>query len=126
MILLDTSVWIELLAGRGKKPSADDLLQFATCGPVLQEVLAGLRPGGASEQFKEAFLALPCLSDPLPSRLFLEAAEIYREGRRKGYTIRSPTDCLIAAIALENKIAVWHRDRDFDAIAAFMPLRVVR
>jgi predicted nucleic acid-binding protein len=54
----------------------------------------------------------------------LQAAEIYREGRRKGHTIRSTTDCLIAAIAIENGVPMWHRDRDYDAIAKYTPLRI--
>jgi predicted nucleic acid-binding protein len=29
---------------------------------------------------------------------------------------------LIAAIAIENAIPVWHRDRDFEAITRFTPL----
>ena len=125
MILVDTSVWIELLTGRGRRPSADDLLECATCGPVLQEVLQGLRPGAASDVFREAFLALPRLSDPLPSVVFLTAAEIYRDGRRRGYSIRSGVDCLIAAIAIQNRVPVWHHDRDFTTIARYAPLEVL-
>ena len=125
MILVDTSVWIELLAGRLTKPSPDDFAQFATCGPILQEVLQGLRPGRASTAFSEAFLALPRVSDPLPHSLFLQAAQIYQEGRRRGYTIRASTDCLIAAVALANRLPVWHRDRDFEAITRYTPLRTV-
>jgi predicted nucleic acid-binding protein len=51
--------------------------------------------------------------------------EIYHQGRSRGYTIRSSTDCLIAAIALENKVPVWHRDRDVATIARYTPLRAV-
>ena len=126
MILVDTSVWIELLDGRrGATVGADDLLRFVTCGPVVQEVLQGLRDGPDSEAFREAFLAIPRLSDPLPFRTFLEAARIYRRGRRKGYTIRSSVDCLIAAVAIENGVAVWHKDRDFTAISSYTDLQVV-
>jgi len=126
MILVDTSVWIELLNQRlGKALSADDLLRFVTCGPVVQEVLQGLREGPASRAFREAFLALPVLSDPLPRSVFVAAAEIYRLGRRKGYTIRSSTDCLIAAVAIENGVPVWHQDRDFAAIARYTALEIV-
>lgn len=93
MILVDTSVWIELLnGGLGSRVSQEELLNFATCGPVVQEVLQGLRQDPASEAFREGLLALPILSDPLPSAAFLSAAEIYRLGRAKGYTIRSSTD----------------------------------
>ena len=124
MILVDTSIWIELLSGRQKSPSEDDLSLLATCAPVLQEVLQGLKPGAASEAFREDFLALPVLSAPVPLALFLAAADIYREGRRKGVTIRSSVDCLIAAIAMENRVPVWHRDRDFTAIARYTSLQM--
>jgi hypothetical protein len=71
-------------------------------------------------------LALPVLSDPLPIALFESAAEIFRLGRAKGYTIRASTDCLIAAIAIENGVPVWHKDRDFEAIARYTSLRARR
>jgi predicted nucleic acid-binding protein len=126
MILVDTSVWIELLAGRpGFQIRPDDLSLFVTCGPVVQEMLQGLRPGGASEAFRQAFLAMPVLGDPLPLNTFLSAADIYRQGRRKGFTIRSSVDCLVAAIAIEHKVPVWHRDRDFAAIARFTALETM-
>ena len=38
MVLVDTSVWIGLFAGR-VKASREDFLTMATCGPVIQEVL---------------------------------------------------------------------------------------
>ena len=123
MILVDTSIWIELLnRGRGAKVSPDDLLRFATCGPIVQEVLQGLRQSAVADAFREAFLALPRLSDPLPLDTFLEAAQIYRQGRKKGYTIRSSADCLIAAVAIEHRVPVWHRNRDFTSIAKYTTL----
>jgi predicted nucleic acid-binding protein len=126
VILVDTSIWIELLNRRGRHISQEELLNLVTCGPIAQEVLQGLRNLAASERFRQFFLALPMLSDPLPRQLFLSAAEIYRLGRTKGYTIRSSTDCLVAAIAIENGTSVWHRDRDYDAIAQFTSLRVAQ
>lgn len=124
MILVDTSIWIEILAGR-QQVDPDDLLRLVTCPPVLQEVRQGLRRTGLAEAFFESFQAVPCLSAPLPASLFLAAAEIYREGRRRGVTIRSSFDCLIAAIAIEHKVPVWHRDRDYASIAQYTPLLVV-
>jgi hypothetical protein len=124
MILVDTSVWIELIKGRIHLKEPDQLLRFRTTGPILQEVLQGLRPGRQSDAFKDSFLAIPRLCDPLTWDLYTQAAEIYREARRRGFTIRSSTDCLIAAIAIETATPIWHRDRDFKAIAAFTPLRI--
>jgi len=127
MILVDTSIWIELLAGKPWPASRrEDLSRFVTCGPIVQEVLQGLRPGPRSDAFQAALLAMPVLSDPIPLDLFVSAAEIYAQGRRRGVTIRSSVDCLIAAIAIEYRIPVWHRDRDFDAIAKFTTLDALR
>jgi predicted nucleic acid-binding protein len=126
MILVDTSIWIELLNGRiSVMPPEIEPLQFVTCGPVVQEVRQGLRESAAARQFSEAFAAVPCLADPLPRRLFTSAAEILRSGRRRGYTIRSSVDCLIAAIAIEHGVPVWHRDRDYEAIAGFTELQTI-
>ena len=125
MILVDTSIWIELLNGRrGAGLGEEDLFNFATCGPVVQEVLQGLRDHPAAAVFRKAFLALPVLGDPLSVDTFQAAAEIYRQGRLKGYTIRSSVDCLIAAIAIEGQTPVWHKDRDFDILSRFTPLRI--
>jgi predicted nucleic acid-binding protein len=125
MILVDTSIWIELLNGNRGDMRKDDLVVFVTCGPIVQEILQGLRPGPESDAFRRAFSAVPVLSDPLPLKTFQAAADIYRQGRRKGITIRSSVDCLIAAIAIENEIPVWHRDRDFAAIARYTALETV-
>lgn len=125
MILVDTSIWIEWLR-RPPRPALGDrqLANLATCGPVLQEVLQGLRPGPDADAFRDTFLALPVLGDPLGTATFLAAADLYRLGRAKGLSIRSSVDCLIAAIALEHRVPVWHRDRDFAALARFTALQL--
>ena len=126
MILVDTSIWIEILTRNPRHIIQEgELFSFVTCGPVVQEVLQGLRPGLQSDAFRTAFLAIPVLSDPVPLGLFVSAAEIYRQGRRRGITIRSSADCLIAAIAIDHGIPVWHRDRDFSAIASYTGLETV-
>lgn len=125
MILVDTSVWIDWLSDRPRiGVRLDDLQDFATCGPVVQEVVQGLWPGTESDVIRQAFLAMKRLSDPIPMELFLAAADIYRLGRRKGFTIRSSADCLIAAIAIEHRVPIWHQDRDFTAIARFTALEI--
>jgi len=126
MILVDTSIWIELLTGKPRYVlREEDLLRFVTCGPVVQEVLQGLRPGLQSDAFRTAFMAIPVIGDPVPLGMFVSAAEIYRQGRRRGITIRSSADCLIAAIAIDHGIPVWHRHRDFSAIARYTGLEAV-
>jgi len=35
-------------------------------------------------------------------------------------------DCMIAAVAIEHNVALLHNDRDFDPIAEFCGLKVVK
>jgi predicted nucleic acid-binding protein len=41
-----------------------------------------------------------------------------------GETVRKVDDCLIAAVAIRNDVAVLHDDRDFDVLARHTTLRV--
>src|SRR5207248_11149378 len=113
VILVDTSIWIDLLRNGRVGTAAKATANYVTCGPILQEVVQGLPDDTISQKFRDAILIIPRLDDPQPAQVFLEAAEIYQAGRRKGYTVRSTIDCLIAAIAIRNAVPVWHKDRDF-------------
>ena len=126
MVLVDTSVWIEVF----RKPSRLDLERLVdfddvvTCLPVVQEVLQGFDAEAAFNRAREALTALPIVEVPLGRDLFLQAVDLYRTARRQGVTVRSGTDCLIAVCALRNHLEVLHCDRDFDALAGISPLRV--
>ena len=125
MILVDTSVWIEVF--RRRKPldlaALVDFDDVVTCLPVIQEVLQGFGDESAFRLARESMLALPLVEAALETPLFLEAVELYRRARRTGLTVRSSTDCLIAACALRHDLEVLHRDRDFPALAKISPLR---
>lgn len=125
MILVDTSVWVALMRGTAHV-DWEEMDEFAVCGPVIQELLQGLDESPAALEFRRGLGSIAVVGDPMPLEVFTEVAEIYRAGRRKGYTIRSSTDCLIAAVALRAGIGVWHRDRDYDNIARFTALKAVR
>jgi predicted nucleic acid-binding protein len=121
---LDSSVWINLLSRHPKQRLTDEeLVRIVTCGPVIQEVLQGLRVGELAGPFQNSFLALPQIGNPVTVDLYLHAADIYRTGKGKGYFIRSSVDCLIAAIAIKNKVPLWHYDRDFKMIAGYTSLQ---
>ncbi len=125
MILVDTSVWIEVF--RARRPlDLEAILDFdevATCLPVVQEVLQGFREHEPYRLAREAMLSLPIVESPLGTDVFLEAVELFRTARRGGRTVRSSVDCLIAACAIRHDLEVLHRNRDFAAISEVSALR---
>jgi len=119
VVLVDTSVWIEVFRKppRIQLESLVDFDEIVTCLPVIQEVLQGFDAEPAFLRAREAMLALPIVESPLSPGVWLQAVDLYRTGRRLGLTIRSGTDCLIAACAIRHQLEVLHHDRDFDALA---------
>jgi predicted nucleic acid-binding protein len=126
VVLVDTSVWIEVFRRRSPLPLGDvvDFDEIVTCWPVIQEVLQGFRDERAYALAREAMTSLPIVESPLGPEAFEEAVRLYRDARRKGLTIRSGVDCLIAACALRHDLVVLHRDRDFEKLARISALRV--
>lgn len=127
MILVDTSVWIELF-----RESTDfdltaelDLEEAVTCLPVIQEVLQGFDDQKAYKIAHEAMFALPIVESPLADEVFQLAIDLYRSARRAGLTVRSGVDCLIGACALRNSLTVLHHDRDFEALARVATLETI-
>ena len=127
-MIADSTVWIDFLNDR-RTWQADRLadgIKHRTAmmvDPVRQEVLAGLLPTASPIRAQALFDA--CEDAMQLHRIDAEqAAAIYRVCRGAGDTIRSHADCLIAAIAIRNDVPVLHRDRDYDVIARYFPLRV--
>jgi hypothetical protein len=125
VILVDTSVWIEVF--RARRPldleASVDLDDVATCLPIVQEVLQGFREENAYRRARDAMLSFPIVESPLGSDVFLDAVGLYRAARRGGRTIRSSVDCLIAACAIRHDLEVLHRDRDFAVLSQVSALR---
>ena len=124
MLLVDTSIWIEVFRARPRLLLEDvtDLDEVATCLPVVQEVLQGFRDEGSFRTARDAMMALPVVESPLRRPVFEEAIGLYRSARRAGLTIRSGVDCLIAACAIRNGLTVLHHDRDFALLERVSPL----
>jgi predicted nucleic acid-binding protein len=128
VVLVDTSIWIEVFA-RPQRLQLDalvDLDDVVTVLPVVQEVLQGFRDERAFAIARSAMLAFPILESPLSAETFVEAAQLYRSARRAGVTVRSSVDCLIAACAIRHNASVLHRDRDYTGLARVSPLRAER
>jgi predicted nucleic acid-binding protein len=128
MLLVDTSVWIEVF----RKPAGvrlDRVVDFddvVTCLPVVQEVLQGFRNEQAFQTARNAMYALPMIASPMSQQVFDTGIDLYRRARRAGYTVRSSVDCLIAACAITHSMPVLHKDRDFDLLAKISTLEVRR
>ncbi len=52
------------------------------------------------------------------------AAELYRRCRVAGETVRKMTDCLNAAVAIREGVALLHSDRGYETIARHSALRL--
>jgi predicted nucleic acid-binding protein len=130
MILVDTTVWIDFFAGRPRPHVAtlEQLLQtgedICICGIVLAEVLQGIRSDSEYAKTKDYFESLVFL--PMTHATFLRSSQMYRTLRKKGITIRTPLDCMIASVAIEHRAPLLHNDRDFDKIADHTNLEVVK
>jgi predicted nucleic acid-binding protein len=129
VVLVDTSVWIDLFRDTtgGRRTTllaavaGDEIV--LTCFHQLE-----LLQGAADEP------EWTQLSTYLDEQTYLElgasswaaAARTYFDLRRLGKTVRSPVDCCIAQVALDHDVLLLHRDRDFETIAAIRPLRQLR
>jgi predicted nucleic acid-binding protein len=125
VLLVDTSVWIEVFRKpkRLELESVADLDEIVTCLPVIQEVLQGFLDERAFRVARESMFAFPIVESPLRLEVFEEAARLYRSARRAGVTVRSGVDCLIAACAIRHGLPVLHCDRDFSHLAQVSPLQ---
>jgi predicted nucleic acid-binding protein len=126
VILVDTSVWIEVF--RARRPlDLEAVLDFdgvVTCLPVIQEVLQGFEEERAYRAAREAMFSFPIVESPIGAAVYSEAVDLYRSARRSGWTIRSSVDCLIAACAIRHDLELMHRDRDYAALAEISSLRL--
>ena len=125
MVLVDTSVWIEVFRkpSRVRLEQAVDFDDVVTCLPVIQEVLQGFDDERAFLLARDAMHALPVVESPIGGPVFDQAVDLYRAARRAGLTVRSGVDCLIAACALRHRLEVLHRDRDYEVLARVSSLQ---
>jgi hypothetical protein len=56
----------------------------------------------------------------------IQAAEMFDACRKRGYTIRSIIDCLIASLALEYDLTLLEKDKDYAFISKAFPLKTFR
>lgn len=126
MILIDTSVWIDVFAERDS-PATLAFEFVLRDGPpvagdlIVVELLRGFRDRkklrlaeAAVSQFELVTLCGPEVAH--------KAAANYRVLRERGITVRGTIDLIIATWCIENGVALLHNDRDFDPIEKYLGL----
>lgn len=131
MIIVDTSVLVDLLRGRNTEASEELRRLEAEDLPYLipafccQELLQGAKNRREWDSLLEHLQCQRILSPSVPWLTHVEAARIFFDCRRKGITVRSAVDCFIAQLVLEEDGILLHDDEDYEKIKKVRPLRTI-
>ncbi len=129
MILVDSSVWVDYFRGAitVQTDKLDRLLgreALALGDLILAEVLQGFDSERDFKAAQRLLTALPVVE--IGGReIAIQAARNYRLLRREGVTVRKTIDTMIATRCIVSGFDLLHSDRDFDAFAAHLGLRVL-
>lgn len=127
MILVDTSVLINLLRGVGGGKTAmmreviEREIPFGIAAVTYQEILQGARDEREFSTLVEYLGSLKIYHFPASVDFYTKASRLFYLLRRKGVTPRGTIDVLIAAMAIENDLLLLHDDRDFDMMEQHTP-----
>ena len=117
MVLVDTTVWIDFFSAKLNphvktlEKLIADREDICLCGVILTEILQGISDDSEFNHTRDLLANLIFI--PMRYSVYLRSAELYRNLRRKGFTIRKSVDCMIAAIAIEHDIFLLHNDKAF-------------
>jgi predicted nucleic acid-binding protein len=119
--LVDSSVWISFfhdpegpLGQRFASLVSEGASEVMGCPPVRMELMVDPQDFRRRRivRIYDGFVSTNIVEDD-----FDLAAEVYRAVQRRGHTIRSQIDCVIAAIAVRQGTTLVHNDVDFDRMA---------
>jgi predicted nucleic acid-binding protein len=128
MTIVDTTVWIDFLAGT-VNPHTDWLNQefhqqrLGLTDLILCEILQGIH---GDYHFARARVELSKF-ELFPTGgedLAVASAKNDRSLRSHGCTVRKTIDCLIATFCLIEGHSLLHRDRDFEPFEKYLGLRI--
>ena len=129
MIIVDSSVWVDYFKGliTAQTERLDRLLglePLAIGDLILTEVLQGF---DNERDFHDARKMLTSLMvvELGGQEIAIQAAKNFRALRRRGVTVRKSIDTVIATRCIVSGYDLLHNDRDFDAFAKHLGLRVV-
>ena len=127
MILIDTSILIGYFKGNKEEPynRLDSLIEqnipLGICNLVYQEVLQGSKNEKEFVLLNEYLNTLDFYDLRYGKKSYENAAWIYYKCRKAGITIRSTIDLIIAQIAIDNNLLLFHNDKDYVQISQVIP-----
>jgi predicted nucleic acid-binding protein len=130
LILVDTSVMIDYLRGIENNAVSvfqyvlDHNIPFGITSLIYQEALQGVKTERDFRNVKKYLDTQRFYELKDRKESFASAAMIYFNCRKKGITINSTIDCLIAQTAIEHDLYLLHNDSDFDRINKVVPLKM--
>jgi predicted nucleic acid-binding protein len=130
-VLVDSSVWIDLLNEAATAHREILVRAIATPEPIfitgliLTEILQGLGSNTEARRIGTLMSTFRMVGE-LSMNDYQHAAALYRACRERGVTLRSTMDCVIAQTCLKHNLPLLTRDQDFEAIAQVSALRLVR
>jgi predicted nucleic acid-binding protein len=118
LVIVDTCIWVPFFnrVHSSEKKSVDVLLEddrVAIIGPLLAEVLMGFRRQEHADWVASMLRGVHFLETPWV--IWRKAAELARKLIAKNRTLPL-SDLVIAAVALENDMAVYTSDPHFDPV----------
>jgi predicted nucleic acid-binding protein len=119
MVLVDTSVLIDYFRGRESEAAnkfqqlLDRNIPFGINSLIYLEILQGVRTEKDFAEVRDYLDTQRFFSLLDEKESYAAAALIYFKCRKKGITINSTVDCLIAQTAIENNLFLLHHDADF-------------
>ncbi len=129
MILVDTSVWVEVLRDKTgrivkvfRERAGDEIIAFSR---FTQLELLQRAKNEQEWQRLDTYLSTQYYLEATENT-WRDASRIYFELRKNGITKNSPIDCCIAQLAIETQVLLLHRDKDFERIARIRPLAAER
>jgi predicted nucleic acid-binding protein len=129
VIVVDTTVWVDFLGAKGTSFDLHlaELIErgdaIALTDLIYCEILQGIRDQTKFAEVRDILRSYPILRlKELDT--FEQAAGIYRDCRRRGFTIRKTIDCLIASTCLNAGAELYHNDRDYEFIARVRNLKI--
>jgi hypothetical protein len=130
VILVDSSVLIDFLKGRENSPVnrfievLDRDIPFGISPIAILEVLQGAATEKDYSTLRDYLGSQTVYGLEGGLESYARAAKIFFDLRRKGMSVRSSMDCLIAQTAIEHGLHLLHNDSDFDRIAKVSSLKV--